>query len=94
MKKYVLFFTVAGCLIACSNGRKQEVERFRAKVRSEFLEQKLAEAQQNLARTDSIMQQRSGDVDSTPGYQDSLELAADIQGAQIRYIHKKQKEIQ
>jgi hypothetical protein len=94
MKKYVLFFTVAGCLISCSHGRKQEVERFRAKVRSEFLEKKLAEAQEDLARTDSIMRQRNGDIDSTPGYQDSLELAADVQGAQIRYIHKKQKEIQ
>jgi len=40
------------------------------------------------------MRQRNGDIDSTPGYQDSLELAADVQGAQIRYIHKKQKEIQ
>ena len=93
MKKYVLFIMVVGCLISCGNRRQQEVERFRMKVRSQFLEEKLAEAQQELARTDSIMQQRS-DVDSTPGYQDSLELAADVQGAQIRYIHKKQKEIQ
>ena len=85
---------VVGCLISCGNKRQQEVERFRMKVRSQFLEEKLAEAQQELARTDSIMQLRSGSTDSTPGYQDSLELAADVQGAQIRYIHKKQKEIQ
>jgi hypothetical protein len=94
MKKYVLFIIVAGCLVSCGHGRKQEIERFRAKVRSEFLEKKLAEAQEDLARTDSIMQERYGDVDSTPGYKDSLEMAADVQGAQIRYIHKKQKELQ
>ena len=54
------------------------------KVRSEFLKEKLAKAQQELALTDSIMQARSGEVDSTPGYLDSLEMAADVQGAQIR----------
>jgi hypothetical protein len=94
MKKYVLFIMVVGCLISCGNKRQQEVERFRMKVRSQFLEEKLAEAQQELARTDSIMQKRGIDVDSTPGYLDSLEMAADVQGAQIRYIHKKQKDLQ
>ena len=64
------------------------------KVRSHYLEKKLTEAQQELARTDSIMQKRGVDVDSTPGYMDSLEMAADVQGAQIRYIHKKQKDLQ
>ena len=64
------------------------------KVRSQFLEEKLAEAQEELARTDSIMQKRGTDIDSTPGYLDSLEMAADVQGAQIRYIHKKQKDLQ
>ena len=58
---------VVGCLISCGNKRQQEVERFRMKVRSQFLEEKLAEAQQELARTDSIMQKRGIDVDSTPG---------------------------
>ena len=94
MKKYVVILVVVAGLMACGHGRQKEVERFRMKVRSQFLEEKLAEAQQELARTDSIMQLRSGSTDSTPGYQDSLELAADVQGAQIRYIHKKQKEIQ
>ena len=94
MKKYVLFIMVVGSLISCGNRRQQEVERFRMKVRSQFLEEKLAEAQQELARTDSIMQKRGIDVDSTPGYLDSLEMAADVQGAQIRYIHKKQKDLQ
>ncbi len=94
MKKYVVILVVAAGLMACGHGRQKEVERFRMKVRSQFLEEKLAEAQQELARTDSIMQQRGSDVDATPGYQDSLEMAADVQGAQIRYIHKKQKEIQ
>ena len=94
MKKYVLFIMVVGCLISCGNKRQQEVERFRMKVRSQFLEEKLAEAQEELARTDSIMQKRGTDIDSTPGYLDSLEMAADVQGAQIRYIHKKQKDLQ
>ena len=94
MKKYVFLMMVVGCLMACGHGRQQEVERFRMKIRSQFLEEKLAKAKEDLARTDSIMQQRNGEVDSTPGYMDSLELAADIQGAQIRYIHKKQKDIQ
>lgn len=94
MKKYIVILVVVAGLAACSHGRQKEVEQFRMKVRSQFLEEKLAEAQQSLARTDSILQQRDGDVDSTPGYQDSLEMAADVQGAQIRYIHKKQKEIQ
>ena len=94
MKKYVLFIMVVGCLISCGNRRQQEVERFRMKVRSQFLEEKLAEAQEELARTDSIMQKRGTDIDSTPGYLDSLEMAADVQGAQIRYIHKKQKDLQ
>ncbi len=80
--------------MACGHGRQQEIERFRMKVRSQYLEEKLAKAQEDLARTDSIMQKRSGEVDTTPGYMDSLELAADVQGAQIRYIHKKQKDIQ
>lgn len=94
MKKYVFYIMVAGCLISCGNGRQQEVERFRLKVRSQFLKEKLAEAQEDLARTDSILQKRDGEHDSTPGYLDSLEMAADIQGAQIRYIHKKQKDLQ
>jgi hypothetical protein len=67
------------------------------KVRSQYLEEKLAEAQLELAHTDSILQQRELREDSTivqkRYYQDSLELGADVQGAQIRYIHKKQKEI-
>ena len=67
------------------------------KVRSQYLEEKLAEAQLELAHTDSILQQRELREDSTKvqkrNYQDSLELAAEVQGAQIRYIHKKQKEI-
>ena len=66
-------------------------------MRSQYLEEKLAEAQLELAHTDSILQQRELREDSTKvqkrNYQDSLELAADVQGAQIRYIHKKQKEI-
>ena len=94
MKKYIGILVVVAGLTACGHGRQQEVERSRMKVRSEFLKGKLAEAQQELARTDSILQARGGEVDSTPGYLDSLEMAADVQGAQIRYIHKKQKDLQ
>jgi hypothetical protein len=94
MKKYIGILVVVAGLTACGHGRQQEVERFRMKVRSEFLKGKLTEAQQELARTDSILQARGSEVDSTPGYLDSLEMAADVQGAQIRYIHKKQKDLQ
>ena len=98
MKKYIVILAVVASLTACNHGRQKEVERFRMKVRSQFLEEKLAKAQLELAHTDSILQQREAHEDSIKGpkrnYQDSLELAADVQGAQIRYIHKKQKEIQ
>ncbi|MCR5512708.1 MAG: hypothetical protein K6F43_03970 [Prevotella sp.] len=97
MKKYVVILAVVASLMACNHGRQKEIERFRMKVRSQYLEEKLAEAQLELAHTDSILQQRELREDSTKvqkrNYQDSLELAADVQGAQIRYIHKKQKEI-
>jgi len=94
MKKFIVILVVVAGLAACGNRRQKEVEQFRMKVRSEFLKEKLEKTQQELARTDSIMQARGGEVDSTPGYLDSLEMAADVQGAQIRYIHKKQKDLQ
>ena len=94
MKKYILILLVVAGLVACGNRRQQEVEQFRTKVRSEFLKEKLAKAQEELAHTDSLLQARGGEGDSTRGYLDSLEMAADVQGAQIRYIHKKQKDLQ
>ena len=94
MKKYILILLVVAGLVACGNRRQQEVEQFRTKVRSEFLKEKLAKAQEELAHTDSLLQARGGEGDSTRGYLDSLEMAAEVQGAQIRYIHKKQKDLQ
>ena len=94
MKKYIVILAVVACLVACGNKRQQEVEQFRMKVRSEFLKEKLEKAQQELARTDSLLQARGSEGDSARGYLDSLEMAADVQGAQIRYIHKKQKDLQ
>ena len=94
MKKYILILLLVVGLAACGNRRKQEVEQFRTKVRSEFLKEKLEKAQQELAHTDSLLQARGGEGDSARGYLDSLEMAADVQGAQIRYIHKKQKDLQ
>ena len=46
---------VAACLIACGNSRQQEMDKFRQKVRTQFLEDKLSQAQQQLARTDSLL---------------------------------------
>ena len=77
MKKFIVILVVVAGLAACGSRRQKEVEQFRMKVRSEFLKEKLEKAQQELALTDSIMQARGGEVDSTPGYLDSLEMAAE-----------------
>ncbi|SFW27852.1 hypothetical protein SAMN02910409_1287 [Prevotellaceae bacterium HUN156] len=96
--KYISLIAIVICLAACGNNREQEMEKFRQKVREQYLERKLIEAQLQLAHTDSLLQEREAHEDSIHApkraYQDSLELAADVQGAQIRYIHKKQKELQ
>ena len=94
MKKFIVILVVVAGLAACGSRRQKEVEQFRMKVRSEFLKEKLAKAQEELAHTDSLLQARGGEGDSTRGYLDSLEMAAEVQGAQIRYIHKKQKDLQ
>ena len=98
MKKYIVIMAVVAGLTACDNGRQQKMEEFRQKVRTQFLEEKLEKAQQELAHTDSMLQAREASKDSINApkrsYKASLEMAADVQGAQIRYIHKKQKEMQ
>ena len=86
---------LAACLTACGNKQKheQQKEQLRQEVRSQFYERKLAEAEAQLAQTDSLLQQALADPDTLNVEKrvrlDSLKHAADVQGAQIRYLHKK-----
>ena len=93
MKKLsVMIILVALLLTACGNRREAE------KVRKQFFASELVKAQRQLARTDSLLQLAEADADTFNVAKrillDSLKLEADVQGAKIRYIHKKQKEMQ
>ncbi len=88
---------VALCVTACGNKREQQKEQLRHEVREQFYERELLKAQSALAHTDSLLQIVEADMDTLNVEKrillDSLKHAADVQGAQIRYIHKKQKEL-
>lgn len=97
MKLYVIIFiTIAAC-VACGNHRQQqaEVEQLQ-ETRAQFYEEKLKEVQSELFRTDSLLQLAEADPDTLNVQKrlrrDSLRHAADVQGARIRYLHRKQKE--
>lgn len=102
MKKYILILAViAGLLSACSGqGSKAQkrVDDYRLKARQQFYKNELVKVQAELARTDSLLQIVEADPDTFNVAKrirrDSLRLEADVQGARIRYIHKKQKELQ
>ena len=100
MQRHLLYIitVVALCLAACGNSRQRQVEDFRHQKRTEFYEEKLREAQQELAKTDSMLQIMEATGDSLNIRQrirqDSLELQSEVLGAKIRYIHRKQKELQ
>ena len=72
-------------------------QQLRHEVRSKFYNEELAKAQRQLAHTDSLLQLVEQDMDSISVrkriYRDSLEMERDVQGAKIRYIHRKQKEL-
>ena len=99
MKKLsVMIILVALLLTACGNRREAEKEALRQEVRKQFFASELVKAQRQLARTDSLLQLAEADADTFNVAKrillDSLKLEADVQGAKIRYIHKKQKEMQ
>ena len=102
MKKYILICVIiAGLLSACSgHGSKAQkrVDDYRLRARQHFYESELLKVQAELARTDSLLQEAEADPDTFNVdkriRRDSLRLEADVQGARIRYIHKKQKELQ
>ena len=99
MKKLsVMIILVALLLTACGNRREAEKEALRQEVRKQFFASELVKAQRQLARTDSLLQLAEADADTFNVAKrillDSLKLEADVQGTKIRYIHKKQKEMQ
>ena len=99
MKKLsVMIILVALLLTACGNRREAEKEALRQEVRKQFFASELVKAQRQLARTDSLLQLAEADADTFNVAKrillDSLKLEADVQGSKIRYIHKKQKEMQ
>ena len=101
MKKLsVMIILVALLLTACGNRREAEKEALRQEVRKQFFASELVKAQRQLARTDSLLQLAEAEADADTFnvakriLLDSLKLEADVQGAKIRYIHKKQKEMQ
>ena len=99
MKKLSITIILAALLLtACGNKHEAEKEALRMEVRKQFFASELVKAQQQLARTDSLLRQAEADPDTFNVAKrillDSLKLEADVQGAKIRYIHKKQKEMQ
>ncbi len=96
MYRYILIGIVAACLTACGNKREEQKQQLRKEVRSQFYARELQKAQIQLAHTDSLLQLAELDNDTLNVQKrirlDSLRQAADVQGAKIRYLHKKQKE--
>lgn len=97
-RNVLLLSVVAASLLACGNGHQQEKDALRRELRSRFYERELVKAQAELAATDSLLQVAQADT-LLWGLQrrvllDSLRVTADVQGAKIRYIHRKQKEMQ
>lgn len=97
-KSGICIIACALLLTACGNRREAEKEALRQEVRKQFFETELVKAQHQLARTDSMLRLAEADTDTFNVAKrillDSLKLEADVQGAKIRYIHKKQKEMQ
>jgi hypothetical protein len=93
---YIPLVFVAVCLLACGDRHIQEKEALRRQIREEFYQQELAKVQEELAHTDSLLAIAQADSDtlnvSKRIYLDSLQQAFDVQGAMIRYIHRKQEQ--
>lgn len=102
MKHLVTGWLLAVALLtACSDSserRRQQTDEYRHAARLRFYQQELRKAQDQLAVTDSLLRLAESDKDTLNVQKrirrDSLKLEADVQGAKIRYIHRKQKELQ
>ena len=96
-KKLIVTFLIPLLLTACFNKHEEQKKQLRHEVRSQFYARQLQKAQRQLAHTDSLLQLAEADSTSLDAQKrihlDSLRKAADVQGAQIRYIHKKQGEL-
>ena len=98
MKKCVaIILFAAGLLMACQGNRQQQKDELHRHLRSEYYQQELEKAQHELAHTDSLLQLLEADMDSLNVDHrlrlDSLSHEADVQGARIRYLHRKQQEL-
>ena len=96
-KSMVITLLAASLLMACQQNRQQQKDELRHQLRSEYYQQELEKAQHELAHTDSLLQVLEADLDSLNVDHrlrlDSLSHEADVQGARIRYLHRKQKEL-
>lgn len=95
---YTMLLAVAMCLTACnSNKHEEQKQQLRHDLRQQFYDKELKKVQAELAITDSLLQLAEADKDTLNVAKrirlDSLKLEADVQGAKIRYIHKKQEEL-
>jgi len=98
MKKNMVIILLSAVLtMACQGNRQQQKEQLRQRVRSEYYQLEVAKAQRELARTDSLLQRLEVELDSMNVSHrirlDSLRHEADVQGARIRYLHRKQGEL-
>ena len=84
-------------LLSCGNKREEQKRQLQHEVRSQYYDRQLRKAEQQLAKTDSLLQLEEADSSAIDVEKrlrlDSLRHAADVQGAKIRYIHKKQKDL-
>ena len=80
---------------SCGKDKEQRKQELQNRLRTEFYARELKKAQAELAYTDSLLQIAEATIDSTNVVQrirlDSLKLEADVLGAKIRYIHRKQE---
>ncbi|MBQ8065215.1 MAG: hypothetical protein IJ144_02705 [Prevotella sp.] len=98
MYRHILFLLASVCLVACGNKHEEQQQQLRHEMRTQFYAEELQKARALLARTDSLLQRAEADADSLDVQQrirlDSLKTAFDVQGAKVRYILRKQKELQ
>ncbi len=98
MKRILILFVVVVCLTGCGNRREAQKRQLRHDLRTQFYAKELRKVEAELSKTDSLLQLSLSDPDTLNVQKrirlDSLKLEADVQGAKIRYIHKKQKEIE
>ena len=98
MKRYLILLVVAVCLVACGNKRDEQKKQLHQEVRTQFYDKELVKVEAELAKTDSLLTLAEADDDTLNVEKrirlDSLKHEADVLGAKIRYIHKKQQEME